>query len=188
MKVLEAIAQRRAVREFLPGDSISCEVLTELIDIACQAPSHMNAQPWSFVVVDDPARVAGLSKQATDAARESLSAGPARHALHDEILNPDYDIFYRAPALIVVCATQPGSLADMDCAMAAYNIMLAAHSMGLGSCWVSLAQPWLASVAGRRQLHLADDERPLAPIVLGAPAGAPLSPGRFQPKVRWLTR
>ncbi|SER15416.1 Nitroreductase [Solimonas aquatica] len=186
MKLLEAIAQRRAVRDFLP-EAVQAPVLSELLDIACQAPSHMNAQPWSFVVLDEPARVALLSAKATQALRQSLVRSGQRHVLHDEIMSPEFDVLFRAPALIVVCATQPGSLADMDCAMAAYNIMLAAHSMGLGSCWVSMAQPFLDSPEGRRLLHLNAEERVVAPLVLGAPSAEPVSPGRFQPKARWLT-
>lgn len=180
MKLLEALARRRAVREFLP-DAVQCGVLSELLDIACLAPSHMNVQPWSFTVVDSPAHVNRLGVRALEALRKSLGSKASA-----EILDPQYEIFYRAPALIVVNATQPGPLADYDCALAAYNIMLAAHSMGLGSCWVSLAQPWLASEEGRGALKLAEDERPVAPIIVGAPAGAPLSPGRYRPRACWL--
>ena len=75
----------------------------------------------------------------------------------------------------------------MDCAMAAYSLMLAACTMGLGTCWTGFAQPWLASPDGRRELGMDTDELPVAPIIIGAPAGAPLSPGRFKPRIRWVT-
>ncbi|HVT35321.1 MAG TPA: nitroreductase family protein, partial [Nevskiaceae bacterium] len=148
------------------------------------APSHMNSQPWSFVIVTRPEAVARLGRPATVALRWEMNEGTTRYEARDAVFGPEFDVFYGAPALIVVCATQPGSLAEMDCAMAAYNIMLAASSMGLGSCWVSHAMPWLARPDGRAALGLSDDVRPVAPVVVGGPAGAPLSPGRYAPQVR----
>lgn len=184
MKLIEALNQRRAVRSFLP-DAMQPGVLKELVDAACLAPSHMNMQPWSFAVVANPDVVARLGRQATASERKSMDEG-ALYYMSQDIQSPEFDVFYKAPALIVVCATQPGSLADMDCAMAAHSLMLAATTMGLGTCWVSFAQPWLASPEGRKQLGLDADERPVAPIIVGGPAGAPLSPGRFKPRLHWV--
>lgn len=185
MKLLEALKQRRAVREYLP-DPVDAAVLTELVEAACLAPSHMNTQPWSFVVVSEPKQVAALGHGATEALRRSGHGAKWEHETRADALGAEFNLFYRAPVLIVVCATQPGSLAEQDCAMAAYSLMLAAHSMGLGSCWVGSAQPWLASREGREALGLGADERPVAPVVIGAPAGEPLSPGRLQPRMHWL--
>jgi nitroreductase len=185
MKLMEALSSRRAVREYLP-ERVEHGVLEELVDAALLAPSHMNAQPWSFTIASRPEAVARLGRQATEALRQSMNKGSMHFEARDEILGPKFDVFYRAPALIVVCATQKGGMAEMDCAMAADSLMLAACSMGLGTCWVGFAQPWLATAAGRLALGLDDDERPVAPIIVGGPAGAPLSPGRFKARMRWI--
>lgn len=185
MKLMEALKQRRAVREYLP-DPVDPAVLAELVEAACLAPSHMNTQPWSFVVVSEPAAVARLGHGATEALRRSGHGAKWEHETTADALGAEFNLFYRAPALVVVCATQTGGMAEMDCAMAAHSLMLAAKNAGLGSCWVGSAQPWLASREGREALGLDADERPVAPIVIGAPAGEPLSPGRLKPEVRWI--
>jgi len=185
MNLMEALNSRRSVREFLP-DAVSREVLEELVVAAALAPSYMNLQPWSFAVTAEPARVEQLGQQATHHLRESTPSDSPLSSARAEFEAPGFDVFYGAPALIVVCATQAGFAADIACAMAAQNLMLAAGSMGLGSCWVSFAQPWLASSEGRKALGIGADERPVAPIIVGGPGAAPLSPGRFRPRLHWI--
>lgn len=185
MKLMEALAGRRAVREFLP-DPVPQSVLTELAQAAVKAPSYMNLQPWAFVAVSDPGVVARVGAAAKQHLLQSMTKDSPFFDQRKELAEPHYQMFYNAPALMVVCATQPGTLADYACAMAAHSLMLAAYSMGLGSCWVSQAQPWLASDEGRRALHLPPHHRPLAPILLGGAVAWPHSPGRFEPEVRFV--
>lgn len=185
MKLMEAMAGRRAVRDFLP-EAVQRDVLMELLQAASEAPSHLNQQPWAFSLTDQSAKVAELSQRAKRHLLGSMHARspfyPQRKLLREET----HALFYNAPALIVVCATQRGTLADAACSMAAYSIMLAAHAIGLGSCWVGTALPWLDSPDGRDALGIPADYRPLAPIILGRPSAAPPSPGRFAPRVHWI--
>ena len=185
MKLSEALANRRAVRDFLP-DAVSQAVLQELIEAAVQAPSYMNLQPWSFAVVRERARVADLAAQARRHLLVSMTHQSPFFVQRDELAAPGFEMFYGAPALIVVCATQPGAHADSACAMAAFSLMLTAEASGLGSCWVSQAMPWFESAEGRAALKLAPEQRAVAPVILGAPAAAPLSPGRFKPRITWI--
>ena len=53
MEVLEAIKTRKSIRGFKP-DPVGREILAEIIDIACRAPSAMNSQPWEFFVISGP--------------------------------------------------------------------------------------------------------------------------------------
>jgi len=55
------------------------------------------------------------------------------------IKTEEFDIFYDAPLLIIVLGKKNAPTADFDCGMCAQNMMLAAHSMGIGSCWVGTA-------------------------------------------------
>lgn len=185
MKVMEALRGRRGVRDFRP-EPVDKGVLKELVEAAILAPSYMNLQPWAFAIAADPETVAGLGRRAKSFLAGTLDERSPFFTQRQEISADRFDFFYRAPALIVVCAKTPGQLADMACAMAAQSLMLAAHSMGLGSCWVSFAQPWLDTREGRAALGIPQDYRPIAPIVVGGPAGDPLSPGRFHPEVHWI--
>lgn len=67
MHVLEAIEKRRSVRRFRP-DSISDEILLQVVDAARKAPSSHNLQPWEFILVTDPALRQPLSEAANNQA------------------------------------------------------------------------------------------------------------------------
>jgi len=99
MELLQAIHGRRSVREFT-DEPVSEAVLHELIDAAIQAPSAINQQPWCFLVVRDQALLARISDHAkAHLLRASLGA-PA-HPFRDILNDPQFNIFYRAPVLVV---------------------------------------------------------------------------------------
>jgi nitroreductase len=187
MKLMEALATRRAVRDFAP-DRVGREVLNELMQAAALSPSYMNLQPWVFIVTDDPDAVARYGREAKQYLLRTMNRQSPFYGESDEIRAPQYQIFYNAPALIVICATRTddGSLSEIGCAMAAQNLMLAAHAMGLGTCFVSQTLPWLNSAEGRKAIGMSREHHAVAPVVVGRASGAPLSPGRFAPAVRWL--
>ena len=185
MKLLEAMQQRRAVRSYRP-DPIEHAVLQELVEVASAAPSYMNLQPWSFGICADPAQVSRFDDQARQFLLNDWSVNAPFLAQREELSRPEQRLFHNAPALIVVYAVQTEVDAECACAMAAYGLMLAAHSMGLASCWVSQARPWLDSVEGHTAMGVPSSFRVIAPLVIGAPLAMPLSPGRFKPPTRWV--
>jgi len=71
-------------------------------------------------------------------------------------------LFYGAPVLILVFAT-PDVINDYDCALAAENTMLVAHSLGIGSCWIGLSE--FLKEAGVPEGH-----KLIAPLIFGYPA------------------
>ena len=75
MELLEAIKGRRSVRDYT-SETVADATLRELIDAAIHAPSAMNQQPWSFVIVKNQALLADISEKAKayllDAAQGSL--------------------------------------------------------------------------------------------------------------------
>ena len=108
----ETILGRRSVRKF-KSDPVSRELLTKLIDAARLAPSGNNEQPWEFVVVTDTAR----RRQFGDLAQ--------------------YGRFIaQAPACIVVLC-RPAKYYLEDGSAATTQLMLAAHALGLATCWVA---------------------------------------------------
>jgi nitroreductase len=100
--------------------------------------------------------------------------------------NPDFQIFYHAPALIVISAVQGGPWAVEDCALAAANLMLAACAEGLGTCWIGFAQSWLQTLEGKTALDLPAAYLPVAPIIVGRPASALPPVPRKDARIRWL--
>jgi nitroreductase len=65
-------------------------------------------------------------------------------------------------------------------------MMLAAHGIGLGTCWIGFAQHWLGTADGKAALGLPSSYSPIAPIIVGDPRRKPASVPRKAPNIRWL--
>jgi len=70
--------------------------------------------------------------------------------------------------------------------MAAYSMMLAAHSKGIGSCWIGGVHPAIMDAASLKELGAPEGYITVAPLVFGYPKGETIAPIRKQPGVVWL--
>lgn len=183
---LDVIYQRRSVRDYLP-DELAPHRVRELIAAAAQAPSPMNHQDWTFIVVRDRA----VLKKCSDLAKAFLlskidEAVSPLAGFRRGLADPDFNIFYNAPALVVICAYGRDEMARQACCLAAENLMLAASAQGLGSCWIGLAEDWLNEPQAKDFLGISAALNPVAPIIIGRPKTVPSSPGRRIPEVNWV--
>jgi nitroreductase len=112
-----------------------------------------------------------------------MGMGPSR--FRDQLSNPEFHIFYHAPALILISAVGTTPWAVEDCTLAAQNLMLSAYWMGLGSCWIGFAQHWLQTKDGKAMLGLPDHYVPVAPIIVGYTKAMPEKVPRRTPCVTW---
>ncbi|MHB8927697.1 MAG: nitroreductase family protein [Bacillota bacterium] len=154
--VLEVIRRRRSIRAYLDRQ-VPEEALEAVLEAARWAPSAVNSQPWQFVVVTDPDR-------------RRLLGEIARF----------YFLRYRhvgsAPAIIAVLGRPTANRwYQIDCALAAANIMLAAESLGLGTCYVG----GFSVPAARRILGVSPALDVVGLITLGYPAERPEPPPRL---------
>ena len=184
MELKQAIYGRRATRAYTP-EPVDQAVLEALIDAAIQAPSAINRQPWGFCVVRDAVLLERISHEAKALMLRSSPAGLAAHHFEEMLGNPAFQIFYHAPALILICAVEDSAWSHVDCTLAAQNLMLAAHGKGLGSCWIGFAQSWLETAEGRAALDLPANWTSVAPIIVGHPQGIAPAPPRKKPELRW---
>jgi len=107
--------------------------------------------------------------------------------IREMLIGPGFHIFYHAPSLIVISASQTGPWAVEDCSLAAENLMLAAHASGLGTCWIGFAQAWLGTAEGKTALRFGcDDVVPIAPIIVGYPRTQPAPVPRREPIIHWI--
>lgn len=181
MELHQAIYGRRSVRDYSDA-SLARDVIESVIADAVQAPNSIDRQAWSFVVVRGRERLAAYS-------RAALASLPTQHldpGIAQLVSNPAFNIFYNAPALIVICATQPDPMVRHDCTLAAATLMLAAHGKGLGSCWIGFSEAWLALPATWRDLGIPEGHVPVAPIILGIPRTVPALPPRHTPELLWV--
>jgi nitroreductase len=185
MHIKDAIFGRRSVREYT-AQSVDLQMIHDLIDAAVHAPNAANHQPWTFTIVRDQTVLARISN---DAKRHMLATMPAStHSDHfrSRLGNPDFDIFYHAPVLILISAIEQGPWIVEDCALAAQNLMLAAHAAGFGTCWIGFAQSFLNTPDGKRVLDLPAPWVSVAPIIVGYPRAAATAVPRKAPTVKWV--
>jgi nitroreductase len=146
--IIEAIYQRRSVRDFT-DDGVEDEAIQQILDAARWAPSGLNNQPWRFVVVHSTEIKAQLAE-----------------------LTHYSRVVMEAPVLIVVFLDQAASYHRVKDAQAVgaclQNMLLAAHSLGLGAVWLGEilknAEPVRESVGAPPGLEL------MAVVALGRPS------------------
>lgn len=119
--VLEAIKTRRSIKKFKP-DPIPQEYIDQIIEAGTYAASGMNEQAAIILAVTDPEIVKLLS------------------TVNAEIKGVSGDPFYGAPVVLVVLASSSRLTRVEDGSLVIGNMMLAAHSLGIGSCWIHRAK------------------------------------------------
>jgi nitroreductase len=186
--VIDAINKRRSVRSYLPRP-VPRDVISAVIDAGNEAPSAMNSQPWRFVVVEDGETRKKLLRAALPNARKILEtvrdSDPERYEAITKRLSEMPDpVYYSAPVIVFVIGS--GRYAQHSCPLACENMMLAAHSMGLGSCWVGFGSMVTDDEEVRRILELGEDEMIFGPILLGYPESYPERPAKKGPSVKWI--
>ena len=185
MDLNEAIDGRRSTRAYA-ADAPDDETIRRLIDAATKAPSASNEQPWTFTIVRDRKVLDRVAEAARVHMLANLAPGPRAARYRASLSDPDFHVFYHAPALVVISATGDRPWAVEDCALAAENLMLAAHGAGLGTCWIGFAQGYLNTPEGKDALGLPAAWVPVAPIILGRPTSVPVAPVRREPEIRWI--
>ena len=185
MQLNEAIAGRRSVRQYT-AEPVDEQVIRDLIEAAARAPSAVNQQPWMFTVVRDQGVLDRISRGAKSHMLATMGDSPHADHFRSRLSDPDFQVFYHAPVLILISASAAGPWIVEDCALAAENLMLTAYGAGLGSCWIGFAQSFLNTSDGKRELGLPAVCVPVAPIIVGHPSvGVPMVP-RNPATVRWI--
>ena len=154
-EVIRALKERRSVRAYRP-EQIKESELQQILEAGAYAPSGMGAQPVIMVVVQDKETIAALGK------------------LNAAVMGAETDPFYGAPTVIVVLADRSRGTWLEDGSLAMGNLMNAAHSLGLGSCWVHRAREVFASKEGQallKQWGIQGDYAGVGHCILGYPAG-----------------
>ncbi len=162
MSAMDAIFTRRSVRSYT-AEPVSQEHIDTLLKAAMQARSAGNNQPWEFLVVTDKAKLDEITK-----VKKAVSMAKNAPLAILTCYNTDYEKLKGFAVQSVCCASQ--------------NILLAAHSMGLGAVWTSV-YPNEKFVAGYREVFkLPENIIPVAFIVIGHPKKQPDPKNYFKPE------
>lgn len=129
-KVIETIKNRRSVRKF-NDKTISEDILIEMIEAASYAPNGHNMQPWHFSVIQNQALLDSLNVNAKESFK--ISDNEFIRKLGN---NEKFNCFYGANTVITISRDPKAITGEADCILAAQNLMLAATSLGISSCWI----------------------------------------------------
>lgn len=191
---LELIYQRRAVRAYRP-ESVGEADIRALLDAAVHAPTAMHQEPWKFVVIQDRSMLRRLSARAKTMAVAQASEhgnllkppGASGDGIASPMSDPEFNIFYDAGTLVIICAHVVNDFVVADCWLAAENLMLAAAARGLGSCCIGFAVPILNTPDVKTELGIPADVRAVAPIILGVPrTDLPMTPRKPAAVITWI--
>jgi len=175
---------RRTTRAYRP-DPVPEALLQELVDLAILAPTAMNAQPWRFSIVTNKAVLQEVNAKVKGFLLASEAPAFARYRAMFE--SPTFDIFWGAPALIVVQAPAGNQVAAIDCLLATENLILATHARGLGSCYMGFLVMGRGIEGVGAALGLAAGYEIIAPIVVGYSDAIPQTPPERNPaQITWV--
>lgn len=132
--VLKTIKNRRSVRKYL-SEQIKDEELKEILEAAIYAPTGHNDQPWHFTVIQNADLINEISEGAKAVMREMDVEWIAQMGSMEQL-----NIFHRAPTAIIVSGNKDAVTPMVDCSAAVQNMLLAAESMDIGSCWIGFAK------------------------------------------------
>lgn len=148
---LDTIKTRRSIRKY-KSDAIPEEILNKIIEAGSYAPSGMGRQPVIILAVTNKELRDRLSK------------------LNADVMHSTNDPFYGAPAVLVVLADKNAPTHVYDGSLVMENLMLAAHDLGIGSCWIHRAKEVFEKEEGKeilKSLGIEGDYEGIGNCILG---------------------
>lgn len=165
---INCLLNRRSVRAYRP-EQIKSEELEEILQAGLYAPSAMNRQSAVMLVIQDRETISMLSR------------------LNAEVMGRDTDPFYGAPTVIVVLADKNAPNHVQDASLVMGNLMNAAFSLGVDSCWINRAREVFEMPEARallREKGISDDYVGVGNCILGYRSGElPAAPSRREGRI-----
>jgi len=187
---LNIIYTRKSIRKYQETD-VPDELLEKILEAARWAPSGENAQPWRFIIIRDKQKrqilgeIAGnssarrfraeyLSKRMQQRLKD-FSSEESRRRVYRKLLTGEVSRFIKdAPVLIAVVGKLEAWDTPYDVSAAIENMLLAAHALGLGACWLVAPTIDIRDETKVKELLKIPDEYTLYAIVsIGYPAESP---------------
>lgn len=178
--VEEAFLKRRSVRKY-KKKQVPEHLIRRMLEVGRFAPSQGNCQPWKFVVVRDQDFIEEMERYCVAASVQMyamIKDDPSMvHPIPVEFLSliveGRFSVFHHAPtAIFILMDTRGIGHPEIDIGICGTHISVAAHSLGLGACWVGFAE-LLNTEEWRERLGVDEPYQLIEAIVVGYPVGKP---------------
>lgn len=177
-QTIETIMSRRSIRQYKP-QAVGRDTMQTIVKCGINAPNGMNKQSWAIRVVDNPEYINGITEV-------------FKKKNQDRIANdPNFKNMFRNAPTVVFIANDPSyELSQIDCGLLGENMILAAQSMGIGSCCLGspirfmLTEPEAAEYVKR--LELPKGYNLLYCIAFGHPDESPEAKPRDTSKIKFI--
>ena len=158
---MDVIFSRKSVRHYTE-QAVEADKLLALVKAGMAAPTAMNRQPWSFIIVTNMTSVAPISDK------------------------PGLMMLQKAKAAILVLGKKDEKFWQQDCSAATENILLAAEAMGLGAVWCAGYPLTDRTDSYQALFNYSDDYEVLSLISIGYPTGEDEPKDKFkEEKIHW---
>ena len=150
-QTMETIKNRRSVRQYRL-EQINDGELEEILDAAIYAPTGHNDQPWHFTIIQNK----DMINEINDGAKKMMQTMEIEWISKLGAME-DFNIFHRAPTVLIVSGRKDATSPLVDCSAAVQNILLAAESMDIGSCWIGFARFFFMNPGSKKKLNIPED-------------------------------
>lgn len=183
MDYSELLKKRRSVRDY-EDKEVPLDILIQIINESCLAPSSSNRQPWRFIIIINRDVIRRISDECKRNLLDKIKRDPASMSSEYEAMLRDkhFNVFYNAPCLVFIVGPKKLRSVEEDCALAASYFMFSACAKGLATCWIGLGK----FINDRELLDLIglfESDRIVAPVIIGYPKDIPGIPDRMGPEV-----
>jgi nitroreductase len=158
LELFEAIKNRRSIRQFT-NQTVPDEMVNQLVEAARMTPTAGNAQPYQLVIVRQPEQKQRLSQAAYG--QKQLQTASVVFVVCADLKRAQEAYGERGRSLYCI----------QDTAAVTQTVLLAAHSLGLGTCWIGAFKEDEVKTV----INAPEDMRPVAMIPVGYPAESPSS-------------
>lgn len=178
--VIETIMSRRSIRKYT-DQAVPRELLNQIAECGINAPNGMNAQQWEVRIVDNAEWIASATKSYV----ESVKGTPSEKMVSGEGFK---NMFRNAPAVIFI-AHKPGRCTQVDCGLMAGNMVLAAKSLGLGTCCMMGPLGFFSTPEGKEflsSMNLSEGYELLLSVGVGYPDEEPAAKPRNKEVIKFV--
>jgi nitroreductase len=160
MELLEALLHRRSIRKY-SNKKVDLKTFEKIIEYGMYAPSAVNKQPWHFIIFNNSDTISAITK-----------------------VHPNASMLNEASGGILICYDEKlqhdEGYGPIDCSAATQNMLLAAHGLGLGACWIGIYPRQNRIDALCKLFNLPEHVVPFAVISVGYANEEKRQPNRFK--------